>query len=146
MTHRGGYHLLQMALILLKLELEVARPITEHDHGTGHVVVLDIDDMQSNNLILLQLVFLVLFQKALASIFLGEHLVEAIRLSIDESVLDGYGLVVTNRIQNELVFSRQFLGTTIDATLVLLLPNRQQNLLGHYILKLLPSQTLLINI
>ena len=95
MRDRGGYHLLDHLLGLRKLVLELGRPVAEQDHRARVVVVLDVDDGQSDDLGVVHGNVVELFARVLGRV---DDVVEAVWLAEDEGRLDAYGPTIVNRV------------------------------------------------
>ena len=87
MTHRGGDHFLQLALCFGELVFEIMSPISEQDHRTRVVVVLDIDHAQTHNFVVLGARFIFVVILCDISVWIYQA-VESIRLSINQSSLN----------------------------------------------------------
>jgi hypothetical protein len=86
-TYRGGDHFLQLALGFSELVFEVVSPVSEQDHRTRVVVVLDIDHAQTHNFVILGVrsILVVILWDASVGIY---QAVESVRLSINQCSLN----------------------------------------------------------
>ena len=49
MTHSCRHHFHQLTLRLLELEFEIVAPVSEKDHRTWHIVVLNVNKMEADD-------------------------------------------------------------------------------------------------
>ena len=98
MANSGRNHLLQLALSLGKLVLEVMGPIPEKDHRTRVVIILDINDVQAHHIMFfgIRSIFLVLGNVSIRV----NNAVETVRLSPDQGCLNVYWLFLVYRVRD----------------------------------------------